>query len=1040
MQRLFQAVGGWIVRLSCAVASGLATIASAGLVSAAPAATLSGPTLPQLKDQRLTTPDLPPQDEDALPDVFETSVLLDDHLVTIHLQRRSLRSPDAVAIVDHGGGKFDVETLPPARTYRGTIVGEEGSGVAASLLPGGLVALLERGDGTRWHVEPIENLLPQVPVLGLARPIAPSGIHVSYRAEDVIRSGFRCGNDLTELGHPDHRHDTSSNEDAGGDGGVAGTTKYLAEIAFDADYEFFQKNSSSVTATVDDMESVMNQVEFIYDRDVDIDYEFTTFVVRDTPSDPYTSTDAVTLLCEFRAKWNSSPEVMIQREVAHLFTGKTINGSTIGIGWVGVVCNQSGTDCGANGNLAYSLVESKYSGGTFNDRIALSAHELGHNWGASHCDGTGDCHIMCSVIEGCNGIAGANLKFGAVEQSQIVSYRNSVSCDMALTAPLTLPFTEQWPTTTISTSKWVYNKGTSVSTSATNEPSAANSLNLDALGSNLYDDDEIRSHFILLGGVTQQVNFTYWTEHKGVESGEKLFVDYLNNAGDWITINTITSNGVDETNFTQWTHVLPADAKHDLFRIRFRADVNEVNDEWYLDDISVALAAGPANDECTGAIAITQATTAFDNTNATTSALAAPTSCNDGHGTTLIDDLWYSYTSSCTGVLTVTTCNLTTLDTRLILYPGPTCPTAATVPLGCDDDTAGCFSGTSAVQIPVTNGQQILIRVGVIATPGTGSLLVSCTPACPDADNDGVCDANDGCPNDPNKIAPGACGCGVPDTDSDGDGVANCVDGCPNDLNKTSPGTCGCGVPDTDSDGDGTPNCVDGCPSDPNKTAPGTCGCGVPDTDSDGDGVANCNDGCPNDPNKIAPGTCGCGVPDTDSDGDGVPNCNDGCPNDPNKIAPGTCGCGVPDTDSDGDGVPNCNDGCPNDPLKLAPGTCGCGVPDTDSDSDGTPDCNDLCPSDPLKVAPGTCGCGVPDTDSDGDGVPNCNDGCPNDPNKIAPGTCGCGVPDTDSDSDGTPDCVDGCPSDPLKVAHAAAACRTLTARPDCVDGARAIR
>jgi hypothetical protein len=49
-----------------------------------------------------------------------------------------------------------------------------------------------------------------------------------------------------------------------------------------------------------------------------------------------------------------------------------------------------------------------------------------------------------------------------------------------------------------------------------------------------------------------------------------------------------------------------------------------------------------------------------------------------------------------------------------------------------------------------------------------------------------VSNSNDLCPADPNKIAPGACGCGVADTDTDGDGIANCVDPCPNGPN---PGT-----------------------------------------------------------------------------------------------------------------------------------------------------------------------------------------------------------------------------------------------------------
>lgn len=46
----------------------------------------------------------------------------------------------------------------------------------------------------------------------------------------------------------------------------------------------------------------------------------------------------------------------------------------------------------------------------------------------------------------------------------------------------------------------------------------------------------------------------------------------------------------------------------------------------------------------------------------------------------------------------------------------------------------------------------------------------------PDADSDGVCDADDGCAMDPNKAAPGVCGCGVPDHDGDGDGVLDCQD------------------------------------------------------------------------------------------------------------------------------------------------------------------------------------------------------------------------------------------------------------------------
>ena len=236
-----------------------------------------------------------------------------------------------------------------------------------------------------------------------------------------------------------------------------------------------------------------------------------------------------------------------------------------------------------------------------------------------------------------------------------------------------------------------------------------------------------------------------------------------------------------------------------------------------------------------------------------------------------------------------------------------------------------------------------------------------------DSDGDGTVDCQDGCPADPNKTAPGLCGCGTPDTDSDGDMTPDCTDGCPTDPDKTDPGVCGCGTPDTDTDGDTTPDCLDGCPTDPNKTDPGVCGCGTPDTDSDGDATPDCIDGCPTDPDKTDPGVCGCGTPDTDTDGDMTPDCIDGCPDDPNKTAPGVCGCGTPDTDSDGDATPDCIDGCPTDPSKTAPGVCGCGTPDTDSDGDLTPDCNDCADMDP-QIHPGAAEvCDDVDNDCDSD-------------------------------------------------------------------------
>ncbi|MEK6642674.1 MAG: FG-GAP repeat protein [Planctomycetota bacterium] len=56
-----------------------------------------------------------------------------------------------------------------------------------------------------------------------------------------------------------------------------------------------------------------------------------------------------------------------------------------------------------------------------------------------------------------------------------------------------------------------------------------------------------------------------------------------------------------------------------------------------------------------------------------------------------------------------------------------------------------------------------------------------------DDDEDGIVNANDGCPNDPNKSAPGACGCGVSDVDANADGTPDCSD-------AAACGTCAQGV------------------------------------------------------------------------------------------------------------------------------------------------------------------------------------------------------------------------------------------------------
>ncbi|RME63759.1 MAG: hypothetical protein D6790_04235, partial [Caldilineae bacterium] len=153
---------------------------------------------------------------------------------------------------------------------------------------------------------------------------------------------------------------------------------WFAEIAFDTDVEFYRANSSSTQATVDDIEAVLNGVDAIFMRDVRIGYQLTSIIVRTTEPDPYNSTDAHTLLDQVRAEWWDTLR-NDRWDIAHLMTGKNLNGTTIGVAWTATVCRDR--------SHALGLSESRFSA-TFNRRIWLTAHELGHNWGACHCDDT----------------------------------------------------------------------------------------------------------------------------------------------------------------------------------------------------------------------------------------------------------------------------------------------------------------------------------------------------------------------------------------------------------------------------------------------------------------------------------------------------------------------------------------------------------------------------------------------------------------------------------------------------------------------------
>ena len=105
---------------------------------------------------------------------------------------------------------------------------------------------------------------------------------------------------------------------------------------------------------------------------------------------------------------------------------------------------------------------------------------------------------------------------------------------------------------------------------------------------------------------------------------------------------------------------------------------------------------------------------------------------------------------------------------------------------------------------------------------------VALPPGCPppDADHDGILDAVDKCPNDPEDKDGFEDKDGCPDLDNDKDGLKDSEDGCPNEPEDRDGFKDADGCPEPDNDGDGLLDTVDKCPFEAeDEPGPGADGC-----------------------------------------------------------------------------------------------------------------------------------------------------------------------------------------------------------------------
>ncbi|MDQ3745956.1 MAG: M12 family metallo-peptidase [Acidobacteriota bacterium] len=307
------------------------------------------------------------------------------------LEPFDIRTADYRSVEVEADGTMHDLPREPSHAFKGTVRGMAGTQVRLILDEQEFEGIIVTPD-ERYFVEPERRL----------SPAAGTNDFVFYPESGVKQKDMgACGTTLAQrVGGQASRVTTEhlkSSENLTASKGLTTSDAFApmpqARVATEADFEFTQLDGGP-TATNQDINNVMMAVDAIYNQQLGIDLRVSFQRTWTADNDPYSSTDPAGALNELADNYDKSftnaGQSVPSRDLVHMFTGKTLknanSGSTsvIGISFVGVVCEFSAS--------AFGISESKFNGTntTSAQRTVLTAHEIGHNFGACHPD-DGQC-------------------------------------------------------------------------------------------------------------------------------------------------------------------------------------------------------------------------------------------------------------------------------------------------------------------------------------------------------------------------------------------------------------------------------------------------------------------------------------------------------------------------------------------------------------------------------------------------------------------------------------------------------------------------
>ncbi|HEY0169531.1 MAG TPA: Calx-beta domain-containing protein [Pyrinomonadaceae bacterium] len=349
------------------------------------------------------------------------------------LAPHDVRADEYRAVEVLEGGETRELPRAPGRTFKGTLAGDAASQARFTIDRDSVEGMIIAG-GEKFFVESAARY---------SRQAAP-GDFLFYRESDVAGGDPSVCAVQTLAGRVNSKLGGAPSAAAADDPGQPAlpplSPKRQADIATEADHEYFVASGSNSTAANNEILSIMNQVDGVYQVETGITFKVVSQRVWATPNDPYDAAGLSGLLDQVRAVYTNTPPAGSEnRDLVHMWTGRDLDGFQTGLAYSevtsggvttrGVVCRFPQFSVGVSERLT-----------TAPQKYVVTAHEIGHNFGATHPEATGHAECALTIM---SGVAQSNTLFTFCQFSrdEITTYAGANSgCLAALTNTPTVQF------------------------------------------------------------------------------------------------------------------------------------------------------------------------------------------------------------------------------------------------------------------------------------------------------------------------------------------------------------------------------------------------------------------------------------------------------------------------------------------------------------------------------------------------------------------------------------------------------------------------